>query len=436
MMDLLASSWVPAALLVLLTCGARLFSESWLTPSTFVGLAWSVYLLVPLIVAPEFLIPSLGVWVLLSLIVSIQVGAWLTERGGRHNQGIKVVASLDSGLLRKIERAILVSASVATLGAGYLGWKTVQENDLSLSSAGLLAIGHLLSVARYSGENEPFIFRVLYMWVYPAALLGGIAFAFAGSRKSKLICFAAAIPALVYVFVVTAKSGVLFVGCCWFAGYMATRVATGSEHFRVLSRRVLIAAVTSVIAGFVLFAVTDAIRAHSVDEEVVIEADTIRMKAAAFGYLSAFSQWMSGSRSEGLGFGIYTFGGLFDAAGVHPRAMGVYTSSVTLPGLEENNVYTAFRGLIEDFSFPGALLICTTLGALCGYAYEQLRRGRFRWALGVSAFYAYVAWSPLGSLFVYNGLILAWCIAAALLMAKRRRAWQYAAGSPSVVQGV
>jgi oligosaccharide repeat unit polymerase len=436
MMDLLASPWVPAALLVLLTCGARLFSESWLTPSTFVGLAWSVYLLVPLIVAPEFPIPSLGVWVLLSLIVSIQVGAWLTERGGRHNQGIKVVASLDSGLLRKIESAILVFAAAATLGAGYLGWKTVQENDLSLSGAGLLAIGHLLSVARYSGENEPFIFRVLYMWVYPAALLGGIAIVFAGSRKSKLICFAAAIPALVYVFVETAKSGVLFVGCCWVAGSMATRVVKGNERFRVLSRRILIAAVTSVIAGIVLFAVTDAIRAHSADEEVVIEADTIRMKAAAFGYLSAFSQWMTGGKHGGVGFGVYTFGGLFDLAGVHPRAMGVYTSSVTLPGMEENNVYTAFRGLIEDFSFPVALAICATLGALCGHGYEQLRRGRLRWVLGVSAFYAFVAWSPLGSLFVYNGPILAWCIAALLLTAGTSPVVKRKAISSTIVQEV
>jgi len=351
--------------------------------------------------------------------VSIQVGAWLTAGEARHNQEIRVAASLNTGLLRKMEKAIILSAVVATLGGVYLGWKTVEENDLSLSGGGLLAIGHWLSVARYSGENEPFIFRVSYMWVYPAALLGGMAFLFASSRKSKLICFAAAIPALLYVFVETAKAGLLFAVCCWLSGYLAMRVIRGTERFRALNRKILMVAAISVFAVIVLFVVTDAIRSRSQgQQDVELAVDSARMKASVFGYLSAFSQWMSGSRPEGLGFGAYTFGGLLDLAGLHPRATGVYTSSVTLPGLEENNVYTAFRGLIQDFSFPVAIVICAALGALCGYGYGQLRKGRFRWALGVSAFYAFVAWSPLGSLFVYNGLVLAWCVAALLLTAE------------------
>lgn len=422
MMNLFASPWIPVALLLLLTCAARLSSESWLAPGAFAGLAWSVYVLIPLIVAPEFPTPSLGLWVLVSLVVSIQVGAWLTAGQPRRNQSNRAAAGLDAGLLRKIGRWIVVFASVATAGGFYLGWKTVQENGLSWSSAGLLAIGSLLSAARYSGENEPLLFRVLYLWVYPAALLGGMAYAFAGSWKSKLICFSAAIPALVYVFVETAKAGVLFTACCWLAGYLSMKVATGRERFRLLNRKIVIASIVCALAVTGLFVLTDAIRSRSEEQGVVIAADSARMKAAAFGYLSAFSLWMSGGRPEGLGFGVYTLGGLFDLAGLHPRAFGVYASSVTLSGLEESNVYTAFRGLIEDFSFPGAIVNCLALGALCGYGYGQLREGRLRWALGLSAFYAFVAWSPLGSLFVYNGLILAWCVAALLFTTGARKA--------------
>lgn len=430
MMNLIASPWIPAVLLLVFTCGARLSSESWLAPAAFAGLAWSVYIVIPLIVAPEFPTPALGVWVLVSLVVSIQVGAWLTSEDARHRQGNRGLARLDPGHLRKLEWAILVFAAVAMVGAVYLGWRTVQENDLSLSGAGLLAIGSLLSVARYSGENEPFIFRILYAWVYPAALLGGITFAFAGSRKSRLICFAAAIPAIVYVFVETAKAGLLFAGCCWLAGYMATKVATGRERFRLLNRKVLLVAAACVMAGTAMFVVTDAIRGRSEDQGVVIAPDPVRMKAAVFGYLSVFSQWMSGSRSEKLGFGAYTFGGLFDLAGLHPRVIGVYSASITLPGLEESNVYTAFRGLIEDFSFAGAIAFCAGLGGLCGYAYRQLRRGRLRWVVTVSAFYAYLIWSPVGSLFVYNGLLLAWGVAALLFTAGKSPAGDRQAISP------
>src|SRR5258708_21631544 len=158
------------------------------------------------------------------------------------------------------------------------------------------------------------------------------------------------------------------------------------------------------------------------------------MKVAAFGYLAAFSQWMSGSRPESLGLGAYTFGGLLDLAGLHPRVFGVYMYSVTLSGQEESSVYTAFRGLIEDFSFAGAAVICIGSGALCGYGYGQLRRGRLRWALGLSAFYAFVAWSPLGSLFVYNGLILAWCVAALLLTPEASAVWNQETIPPNFAQ--
>src|SRR2546426_6329010 len=144
MTNLLASPWIPAVILLLLTCGARLSSESWLAPSAFVGLAWSTYILVPLLAAPEFPMPSLGVWVLLSLIVSIQVGAWLTAGEARHNQEIRVAAALNAGLLSRMQKVIIVSAVVAKLGAGYFCLRTMGENDLSLSGGGLVAIGHVV----------------------------------------------------------------------------------------------------------------------------------------------------------------------------------------------------------------------------------------------------------------------------------------------------
>src|SRR2546426_12325750 len=118
MIHLLGSPWIPAVILLLVTCGARLTSESWLAPSAFAGLAWSVYILVPLVVAPEFPMPSLGVWVLLSLIVSIQVGAWLTVGEARHDQGIRVAAALSAVLFRRMQKVVIVSAVVATLCAG------------------------------------------------------------------------------------------------------------------------------------------------------------------------------------------------------------------------------------------------------------------------------------------------------------------------------
>src|SRR2546426_12797027 len=112
MIHLLGSPWVPAVILLLLTCGARLSSESWLAPSAFVGLAWSTYILVPLLAAPEFPMPSLGVWVLLSLVLSIQVGAWLMAGVARHSQELRAAAPPMNAPWSPTQSALHLSAGV------------------------------------------------------------------------------------------------------------------------------------------------------------------------------------------------------------------------------------------------------------------------------------------------------------------------------------
>ena len=74
------------------------------------------------------------------------------------------------------------------------------------------------------------------------------------------------------------------------------------------------------------------------------------------------------------------------------------------------NIFTIFRGLIQDFGLFGSLVFLFAVGLVAGIGYEETRR-RNVIAIGVlSAFYAATLWSPIVDLFAYNSIIAAWIL--------------------------
>jgi oligosaccharide repeat unit polymerase len=434
MLDIITSPWIPFTLLFAVAVLARVSQGSWLAPSAFAGLAWSIYLFIPLFFAPEYQVSCLAVWLILLLVSSIQLGAYLMEGDPKDYEGPREIAE-HKNLVSRLLWMVSLFALLSTCGVLYLAWLNMSENNLSFSQAGLLALGHLLSVARYSGEQEPALARVMFTWVYPSALLGGIAYVLAGSKKTKLLSLAAFVPALLFSAVEAARAGVLIAVCCWLTGFFATKVYLSSKHYHIFSSKSFLLAIGGVVLAGGFFVVTDAIRGNGGNQEFQILLNWARMKAATFGYLAVFSRWLTSGESLGLSLGSNTFAGLFDLVGFHARQTGLYTASVSLPGSEDSNIYTAFRGLIEDFSLPGAVLFCNVLGMCAGLAYKSTAEGRRRWIVVLSAFYAFLFWSPIVSLFIYNGLILAWIIGALALGTYHRKTEQSVAGMQGQVRG-
>ena len=162
-----------------------------------------------------------------------------------------------------------------------------------------------------------------------------------------------------------------------------------------------------------------------------MDADWDRAKSSTLGYLAVFSHWADSREGPGtlqFELGAYTFGGVFEVSGIHPRQVGVYSESVSLQG-DDSNIYTAFRGFIDDFSLPGAAIFCFAAGLLAGCAYRNSLQGRETWTLGLAGFYAFLLWSPLGSLFVYNGPILALLVGLFALRKWTKRSYMQTASA-------
>jgi len=76
--DTIGSPWLAYATLLIVTGVSRLRCGSWFAPAAFVGLLWSFFIGVSLLVV-EYPVPGRGLWMLVLLVVAIQMGALIAH---------------------------------------------------------------------------------------------------------------------------------------------------------------------------------------------------------------------------------------------------------------------------------------------------------------------------------------------------------------------
>jgi len=426
MTNLLASPWIPTAVLVLLALAARLLSRSWLAPSAFVALLWSAFVWISMLAA-DYPIYASAIWLIVLLVFVLQLGAFIGEsiHCERPSRMIREEreASNEGTLNRRVLRCSALLSIIALGGAAYFVFWSLRRFDLPVSLISFFELGHLLSVqyAEY-GDIEPWLVRLTIMWVYPAALLGGIAFASAASRKTRLLSLWPFLPSLLVGSIVAARSGVLFSFICWISGYFGLRNWQSNGRYPLFRRRLVLVLAVLGVAVVILFVLVDALRQSGDEQTVELALDSQRFVKYTFGSLSAFSSWFHQYAPGNSALGAYTFGGILELLGMHRREIGLYENFVTLSGGLETNIYTVFRGLIEDFTLAGAVSINLVVGIISGMLLSFPSQKTWTPIVFGSAYYAFILGSPITSIFTYNGLLLAWVIGALVLRSHFRSA--------------
>src|SRR6266480_1562736 len=142
MIEIFSSPWIPTVAMLLLACGARLLSRSWLAPGPFALSIWSLYLLVPLVFAPEYRVPAIGVWLILLLVICIAIGA---DLGAAERTNGRPTLPREFADSRKMLQLCSFLTFLGLLGALYWAGKALKDYDLDPSLPGVLALGHFLS---------------------------------------------------------------------------------------------------------------------------------------------------------------------------------------------------------------------------------------------------------------------------------------------------
>jgi|SRR5579872_608771 len=435
MSDALASPWIPTITLIGLALVARQVNRSWLSPGPLAALIWAIYISACLLLT-DYTIYASGIWVITLFVFSVIFGALLSEGFGRSPSGRPGSSISKPEILqiwgKRSLRFSLLFAVIAFIGCIRLLFVSFAKFSLDCSLIGLLSLGHQWSVERYSGGLEPWSVRLLIMWVYPAVLLAGISFALARNRVQKWLAIASLIPASLVGTVFAARAGLLISLICWFSGYFAIRHhQTGGTY--TLFRKKFLLLVSAIMVGAVsFFMAIDTVRIFK-GGNLEVGTDLPRLSKYFLGSVPAFCDWVHGPKSQEITMGAYTFAGVFDLLGIKQRQVGLYERYETLAGGEDTNIYTLFRGLIQDFTLPGAMVFCIFLGIAAGYAASWEEKNQVGSVLILAGYYAFIIFSPLSSLFTYNGLILAWLVTALVLGTRRREAVVHARLLPSAI---
>lgn len=253
--------------------------------------------------------------------------------------------------------------------------------------------------------------RLLVTWGFPAAVLGGISYAFARTRWQKAVCLLSILPPVLFSVLNAWRANTLIAVILWLTSYSAMKLAVQGSVRRMGSKKIVLrVCLAAAIALSFAFAI-DAVRSNQAEAVLPSSLNWPSMKANLFGHLPVFTYWADhrDKFSSNLSFGAYTFGGITDVVGGLHRKEGVYDDFIDLDkdSGQNSNLYTAFRGMVEDFSFPGALGFLFFLGLVGGYSHRKVVSGNHAWVPLLVLYYAYLVWTPVISLLNYNGPVLA-----------------------------
>ena len=404
-----AANLIPALVLVSLALLARRTLGSWLSPGAFFSVFWSVAVWVPLAFAPDSLVAASGMWWIVASCVSVYVGS---------AAGVALVGSNPAGspISRRWPglRLAIVGLSIAGFGAaldvlasrGY-------SYTVFFSPTSLAHVEREFSVARYiQGYTEPALERYLLACIYLAALLGGLLLADRRAGRWRWLALLPLLPGGAVAAVETTRSSIYFPIVLMVCSFLVAQVLVHQSLAALISvkRGLVVGAATLFVVPLSIW-LQVARYGYSLDNAYQLAEVSSRFRISSFGYLSVFTRWfdISGMAPRELSLGTLTFAGLFDALGIQPRLAGLYAQSVYLgdSGVS-SNIYTIFRGLIQDFSPAGALLFLLVIGMVATVGFVRVQTSDPRFAPILVAFYAATLWSFIVDIFAYNTILLAW----------------------------
>lgn len=237
---------------------------------------------------------------------------------------------------------------------------------------------------RYSGKIEPNIFAQLGVLLnYTAVCIGGLILSSKNGKIEKtIILLLSFVPAALHM-VVYADKGTLFLcASLFYGGVIISRLRNGETALtNKATNKILLCSLLILIPVLISSFLARGIDSSDTDE--VKDKLIYYLSSYAFGHLYAFSDWFSSYNfniswqsyyhEDNLTLGFSTFMAVFRALGdVTPVPDGYYDEYFQYKEILQTNIYTIFRGAIQDFGIFGTLIYMLITGALFNFAYIKI----------------------------------------------------------------
>ena len=399
----------------------RISLNSWFAPASIFSTLWFSLLSATLLAAPEFPIYPLGLWYILGVSIALTLGSLIVPKNllpdSEKYNSIESVKLFFFNRSNFILILIVLFCLITIVGIIILLLFGIKRYELNINIFSLISLPSQFYDDRDAGILLiPWYIRYLTYFIMPSSLLSGILVPFQQYPR-KIICHLPIILAIFIGMVYTTRATILFSIILFLSGIFSSYIILKKDDKIFLNTKSFFASVS--IFSFLVFSwiFLQWLRGGA-DSNFLLYPLMNTIKSAVLGSTTVFTTWLQNYKQHSLAFGLYTFAGPMDIIGLNERQLGFYTEFVSLPN-GYSNIYTAFRGLIHDFTLTGSILICFFIGILSQLSYQRCRDGNIIWIIPLSIVFAFTLFSPFISVFSSNSVTMAWFISFFVLINKK-----------------
>ena len=382
-------------------------SGSWFSPGPFFGALWFFFTLVPLLMAPEFLIDFSGIWYISLIVMSCASGSIMASLLVNKNAFLRQkVSNLN---FNELIPYLIIFSAISTIGIIFLISFSINVYKFNFNES-WWNVPNLISIDRYSGELQyPAFIKYTLYFIYPGNIIAGIVLnKKIKTLKLKLLIYLPILLSLFLGIIEGSRTSLLLGLILFISSWMSTRVKIGNGNLNISFIKFIVSFVLLITSFIFLFVLIQWLRQGL--DPIIIDLIFLRIKSYFFGYLSAFTIWCGQIESVfSINTLFTTFAGPFNLVGIIDRDLGFY-SPIYINNNISTNIFTALRGIISDFSYFGSILIFFIIGFLFQLEFQKRRISFFDGIIPLSIFYSFALYSPLISIFHYNSIFFSWFI--------------------------
>lgn len=391
-----------ASFLVGLSVFGRLTEGSWLAPTVLFNILWAGYMSSALLFVADPQEMLLGsAWILISC-ASVYFGCfvarWFEPKVDVEPHRGQAAVNKDWRTIRSI---VFVLTLLGVMEVTYVLYRAGISNS---PSALLRAIPNISSANRsaygYGDLNQSFGEWLLFVAVYTGPLFGGFLTAIGSNLRDKISGVAPLGIACLVGILYGSRMGALFGISFWFAAYISG-YTLGHARSRRHGGRALIMVLVATIVMFSGMSIISQVARYS---PTTPNLDYDSIVSDPFGFIVAFCRWFSaeGLTTQERFYGYRSFWHIFKLTG----ASMTEQFSIDV-GFSSSNIFTVFRGLIEDFGQFGSLIALATIGALGRMAFLRVSLGASSWVPPLTCTLAFVFMSMCFSVLSYTAPTIA-----------------------------
>lgn len=281
----------------------------------------------------------------------------------------------------------------------------MNANGLKFNINDILRASNIISVLRYNESLIiPRISMVLAAFLYSSAFFSGIYFLRSKSRMKYLIVSIPFGAAIFGAIVTGSKSGFLMFSFIWAASACSYKIYLTKGKLKNKKRYFRMLLYGGGILYF-FFMIIHYLRSGRNDSLLSMW----KHMASYLTHYNPYSIWWENYDSSKLHYGKYTFAGIHNIF-FNDRKGGIFTDTVDIGNGIISNIYTIIRGLFEDYSILGSMILMFFVGVIFVYVYRKSISGSSISIFFTSVLLSILFWSSITSIVNYNVIIFSFAL--------------------------